>query len=43
MAVKPITGMLRRNLVLDLGISFGIGFVMANWFWYDTDESGGAT
>ncbi|KAG9251727.1 uncharacterized protein F5Z01DRAFT_662768 [Emericellopsis atlantica] len=34
MAVKPITGMLRRNLVLDLGISFGIGFVMANWFWY---------
>ncbi|KPM44646.1 hypothetical protein AK830_g1955 [Neonectria ditissima] len=34
MAVRPITGMLRRNLVLDLGIALGSGFVMANFFWY---------
>ncbi|KAH7149723.1 hypothetical protein B0J13DRAFT_621545 [Dactylonectria estremocensis] len=34
MAVPPITGMLRRNLVLDLGIAIGSGFAMANVFWY---------
>jgi cytochrome c oxidase subunit 7 len=34
MAVRPITGMLRRNLVLDLSIALGSGFVMANFFWY---------
>ncbi|VUC21767.1 unnamed protein product [Clonostachys rosea] len=34
MAVAPITGMLRRNLVLDLGIALGSGFAMANIFWY---------
>ncbi|KAK3196348.1 Cytochrome c oxidase subunit 7A [Lecanicillium sp. MT-2017a] len=34
MAIKPITGMLRRRLILDLGIGLGAGFVMANWFWY---------
>ncbi|KAF4342704.1 cytochrome c oxidase subunit 7 [Fusarium beomiforme] len=33
MAVRPITGMLRRNLVLDLSIALGSGFVMANFFW----------
>ncbi|KAJ0281969.1 hypothetical protein COL940_005388 [Colletotrichum noveboracense] len=41
-AVKPITGMLRRNLVLDLGIALdqypnflaGLGFAMANVYWY---------
>lgn len=33
-AIKPITGMLRRNLVLDLGIGLGLGFAMANVFWY---------
>ncbi|KAJ0339167.1 hypothetical protein COL922a_004699 [Colletotrichum nupharicola] len=32
--VKPITGMLRRNLVLDLGIALGLGFAMANVYWY---------
>ncbi|KAH7148954.1 hypothetical protein EDB81DRAFT_793897 [Dactylonectria macrodidyma] len=26
--------MLRRNLVLDLGIAIGSGFAMANVFWY---------
>ncbi|KAK3305157.1 uncharacterized protein B0T15DRAFT_531488 [Chaetomium strumarium] len=34
MAIRPITGMLRRALITDLGIAFSIGFVMANGFWY---------
>ncbi|KAI0146287.1 hypothetical protein GGR57DRAFT_479431 [Xylariaceae sp. FL1272] len=34
MAVKPITGMLRRGLVLDLGIGLGLGTVMASAYWY---------
>lgn len=34
MAIKPITGMLRRNLVMDLSIALGLGFVAANGFWY---------
>ncbi|KAL2205603.1 cytochrome-c oxidase, subunit VIIa [Sarocladium strictum] len=33
-AITPITGMLRRRLVLDLSIGFGIGFAMANVYWY---------
>ncbi|KUI55435.1 Cytochrome c oxidase subunit 7A [Cytospora mali] len=36
MAVKPIVGMLRRNLILDLGIALGLGFAMGNVFWYDS-------
>ncbi|KAH7324485.1 hypothetical protein B0I35DRAFT_475728 [Stachybotrys elegans] len=34
MAIKPITGMVRRQLILDLGIGLGIGFAMANVWWY---------
>ncbi|CAK7200846.1 Cytochrome c oxidase subunit 7A [Sporothrix eucalyptigena] len=34
MAVKPITGMLRRTLITDLALGLGIGFVMGNAFWY---------
>ncbi|KAJ2982750.1 hypothetical protein NQ176_g1180 [Zarea fungicola] len=34
MAVAPITGMLRRRLILDLSIGLGAGLVMANAFWY---------
>ncbi|KAK5990958.1 Cytochrome c oxidase polypeptide VIIA [Cladobotryum mycophilum] len=34
MAINPITGMLRRRLILDLGVGLGSGFVMANWYWY---------
>lgn len=34
MTIKPITGMLRRNLVMDLSIALGLGFVSANAFWY---------
>ncbi|EGO55929.1 hypothetical protein NEUTE1DRAFT_95878 [Neurospora tetrasperma FGSC 2508] len=33
-AVRPITGMLRRGLILDIGIALGAGFVMANAYWY---------
>ncbi|EHK43584.1 uncharacterized protein TrAtP1_001147 [Trichoderma atroviride] len=34
MAIAPITGILRRQLILDLGIGLGAGFIMGNWFWY---------
>ncbi|KAM3509279.1 hypothetical protein MY11210_006372 [Beauveria gryllotalpidicola] len=34
MAVAPITGMLRRRLIVDLGVGLGAGFLMANAFWY---------
>ncbi|KLU83723.1 hypothetical protein MAPG_02774 [Magnaporthiopsis poae ATCC 64411] len=34
MAVKPIVGMLRRGLILDLGIALGIGATMGSAFWY---------
>jgi cytochrome c oxidase subunit 7 len=33
-AIAPITGMLRRKLVLDIAIGLGSGFVMANVWWY---------
>ncbi|KAK4168282.1 hypothetical protein QBC43DRAFT_201696 [Cladorrhinum sp. PSN259] len=31
---KPVTGMLRRGLILDLSIALGLGFVFGNAFWY---------
>ncbi|KAF2237954.1 cytochrome c oxidase family protein-like protein [Viridothelium virens] len=34
MAVKPITGMLRRGLVLDLSVALGLGVSSAYFFWY---------
>ncbi|KAH8599373.1 hypothetical protein B0O99DRAFT_505071 [Bisporella sp. PMI_857] len=34
MPVKPITGMLRRTLVLDLSVAFGLGTVAGYAFWY---------
>ncbi|RKF62809.1 Cytochrome c oxidase subunit 7A [Erysiphe neolycopersici] len=34
MAIKPITGMLRRGLVLDLSIAFGLGTSFGYLFWY---------
>ncbi|OAA61941.1 Cytochrome c oxidase, subunit VIIa, fungal [Niveomyces insectorum RCEF 264] len=34
MAIKPITGMLRRGLIMDISIGLGIGFAMGNLFWY---------
>ncbi|KAG5920233.1 hypothetical protein E4U42_006264 [Claviceps africana] len=32
--IAPITGNLKRRLILDLGIGLGAGFGMANVFWY---------
>ncbi|KAH9883527.1 hypothetical protein F4778DRAFT_787029 [Xylariomycetidae sp. FL2044] len=34
MAVKPITGMLKRGLVTDLGIALGLGVTMGSFYWY---------
>ncbi|KAI0197934.1 hypothetical protein F4808DRAFT_463315 [Astrocystis sublimbata] len=34
MAIKPITGMLKRGLVIDLSIGLGIGMVMGSAYWY---------
>ncbi|KAK2625768.1 hypothetical protein QTJ16_005080 [Diplocarpon rosae] len=34
MAIKPITGMLRRGLVLDLSVAFGLGTSAGYAFWY---------
>ncbi|GAB1319741.1 Cytochrome c oxidase subunit 7A [Madurella fahalii] len=34
MAIAPITGMLRRGLITDLGIALGLGFAFGNAFWY---------
>ncbi|EEH16991.1 hypothetical protein PABG_07078 [Paracoccidioides brasiliensis Pb03] len=33
-AIKPITGMLRRGLVLHLSTAFGLGTTFAYLFWY---------
>ncbi|KAF2485270.1 hypothetical protein BDY17DRAFT_322132 [Neohortaea acidophila] len=34
MPIKPITGMLRRNLVLDLATAFGLGTAAGYFWWY---------
>ncbi|KAF1989801.1 cytochrome c oxidase family protein-like protein [Aulographum hederae CBS 113979] len=34
MAIKPITGMLRRGLVLDLSVAFGLGTSAGYFWWY---------
>ncbi|KAE9987096.1 hypothetical protein EG328_003878 [Venturia inaequalis] len=34
MAIKPITGMLRRGLVLDLSVAFGLGLSGGYAWWY---------
>ncbi|KAH6613586.1 hypothetical protein B0J18DRAFT_494413 [Chaetomium sp. MPI-SDFR-AT-0129] len=34
MAVKPITGMLRKGLITDLSIALGLGLVFGNAYWY---------
>ncbi|QDS67894.1 hypothetical protein FKW77_008208 [Venturia effusa] len=34
MAIKPITGMLRRGLVLDLSVAFGLGLAGGYGWWY---------
>jgi cytochrome c oxidase subunit 7 len=34
MAIKPITGMLRRTVVLDLTVALGLGVAAGYGFWY---------
>jgi len=34
MAIKPITGMLRRGLVLDLSVAMGLGLTSGYAWWY---------
>ncbi|KAI4960418.1 hypothetical protein J4E86_002040 [Alternaria arbusti] len=34
MAVKPITGMLRRQVVLDLSVAMGLGLTAGYGWWY---------
>ncbi|OCK90871.1 cytochrome c oxidase family protein-like protein [Cenococcum geophilum 1.58] len=34
MAVKPITGMLRRGIVLDLTVALGLGTTAGYAWWY---------
>ncbi|KAI2640044.1 cytochrome c oxidase subunit COX9 [Xylaria nigripes] len=34
MAIKPITGMLKRNLLTNLGIGLGLGFIFGSAYWY---------
>ncbi|KAI1500334.1 hypothetical protein F5X99DRAFT_410185 [Biscogniauxia marginata] len=34
MTIKPITGMLRRGLVTDIGIALGLGVTMGSLYWY---------
>ncbi|CAG5182469.1 uncharacterized protein ALTATR162_LOCUS10176 [Alternaria atra] len=35
MAVKPITGMLRRQVVLDLSVAMGLGLTAGYGWWYE--------
>ncbi|OJD10874.1 hypothetical protein AJ78_08226 [Emergomyces pasteurianus Ep9510] len=39
-AIQPITGMLRRGLVLDLSTAFGLGTTFGYLFWYGTKQTG---
>lgn len=34
MAIAPITGTLRRKIITDISVGFGVGFVFATWYWY---------
>ncbi|KAF2729180.1 cytochrome c oxidase family protein-like protein [Polyplosphaeria fusca] len=34
MAVKPITGMLRRRVVLDISVALGLGTTAGYAWWY---------
>ncbi|KAF2099677.1 cytochrome-c oxidase, subunit VIIa [Rhizodiscina lignyota] len=34
MPIKPITGMLRRHLVVDLAVAFGLGTSAGYLWWY---------
>lgn len=32
-SIAPITGMLKKKIITDLSIGFGVGFVMAGLYW----------
>ncbi|OCK75668.1 cytochrome c oxidase family protein-like protein [Lepidopterella palustris CBS 459.81] len=34
MAIKPITGMIRRSVVLDLSVALGLGTAAGYAWWY---------
>ncbi|KAI1432697.1 hypothetical protein GGR50DRAFT_696815 [Xylaria sp. CBS 124048] len=34
MVIKPITGMLKKGLMVDLGVGLAVGVVMGNAYWY---------
>ncbi|RPA88160.1 cytochrome-c oxidase, subunit VIIa [Ascobolus immersus RN42] len=34
MAIAPIVGRLRRGLIMDLSVAFGIGTAAGCYFWY---------
>ncbi|KAF2798724.1 cytochrome c oxidase family protein-like protein [Melanomma pulvis-pyrius CBS 109.77] len=34
MAIKPITGMLKRQIVLDISVALGLGTAAGYGFWY---------
>jgi len=34
MAIKPITGMLRRGAIVDISVALGLGFVGGSAWWY---------
>ncbi|KAF2875629.1 cytochrome c oxidase family protein-like protein [Massariosphaeria phaeospora] len=34
MAIKPITGMLRRSVVLDVSVGLGLGLTSGYAWWY---------
>ncbi|ODV76627.1 cytochrome-c oxidase, subunit VIIa, partial [Suhomyces tanzawaensis NRRL Y-17324] len=33
MAIAPITGTLRRKIITDISIGFGVGFVLGAAYW----------
>ncbi|KAI5860817.1 cytochrome-c oxidase, subunit VIIa [Durotheca rogersii] len=34
MAIKPITGMLRRGLITDISVALGLGVTFGTLFWH---------
>ncbi|OBA22894.1 cytochrome-c oxidase, subunit VIIa [Metschnikowia bicuspidata var. bicuspidata NRRL YB-4993] len=33
MAIAPITGTLRKKIITDISVGFGIGFLLAGLYW----------
>lgn len=34
MAIAPITGTLKKKIITDITVAFGLGFIMAGGYWY---------